>query len=411
MMTISKDYAPPFRLIQLFFQIGSFAYLLAMVVLLFVDPFIGHFDLTVIGWAHLFLLGFVMMIIFGAMAQLVPVVVEVGHYSIDLYYIIWPLLLLGTILLVSGFWFVPFLLPYGGAVVLLSMSIFIYETLKTLQKTKNITLTVKTVFSANISLFIAIIIGFLLTIALRGGVKVEISNWLGVHAVFVLGGFVTLTIIGLSMILLPMFGLAHGFDNRYSEWAFKVFIGALVIYLLSAMLEDNYGKFVSILLLYGATSLYLYQIWLINKAKARKENDIWVKSMIAGYGSLTLSVIIGTIALFSGSENYLLASAWFLIVGFFGFLINGHLFKIIPFLVWFEKFSPLVGKQKVPMLHEMLPKRMAEFEFWFTLGGVVCGGIGLIINSEDIFKGSVTLLFAGALYMHISVKWMLNFKQ
>jgi hypothetical protein len=46
-----------------------------------------------------------MVIIFGAMAQLIPVVLEVGHEVVDLYYVILPLLVIGTIIMVIGFWF------------------------------------------------------------------------------------------------------------------------------------------------------------------------------------------------------------------------------------------------------------------------------------------------------------------
>ena len=107
MFSVSKDYAPPFTMVAPFFWIGSIFYLLGTVFLLFLNPEAGHFDLAIVGWAHWFLLGFMMMIIFGAMAQLVPVVVEVGHFSVDLYYVIWPLLLVGTLLMSIGFWFTP----------------------------------------------------------------------------------------------------------------------------------------------------------------------------------------------------------------------------------------------------------------------------------------------------------------
>ena len=50
-----------------------------------------NFDITllhsqstmVLSWVHLYLLGFVMMSIFASMAQLLPVVLEVEHFSIE----------------------------------------------------------------------------------------------------------------------------------------------------------------------------------------------------------------------------------------------------------------------------------------------------------------------------------------
>ena len=132
MFAVSKDYAPPFGTIVPFFIIGTVLYTASMILLLGIDPKMGYFDPYTAGWIHLYLLGFVMMVIFGAMAQLIPVVVEVGHHSVDLYYVIWPILLTGTLLMVGGFWWNSTILPFGGLLVLTAMLIYLYDTLLTL---------------------------------------------------------------------------------------------------------------------------------------------------------------------------------------------------------------------------------------------------------------------------------------
>ena len=409
MFSVSKDYAPPFGMIAPFFWIGSIFYLLGTVFLLFLDPEAGHFSLALVGWAHWFLLGFMMMIIFGAMAQLVPVVVEVGHFSVDLYYVIWPLLLLGTVVMSLGFWWRPTMLPYGGLMVLISMLVFLLDTLMTLRRVTNMTLTVKTVIASNLFLLAGIITGFVMSLGVGAGLSVDIGSWLGAHAVMVLGGYVTLTIMGLSMILLPMFGLSHGFDERPVNRAFYLMIAGVVFYFIATAAGWEAGKFLAFGSMLASVTLYIHQVLIIYRTRARKENDIWAKSMFVGYGSLLFAAMIGLVYMMTGKEDFLLSSAWFLVMGFFSFLINGHLYKIIPFLVWFERYSPLVGKEKVPMLHEMLPKRMADFEFCFSATGVVVGGIGLLFGSTELFRGGVSLLIAGAIFMMMSVRWMLKY--
>jgi len=409
MFAVSKDYAPPFTMIAPFFIIGAIFLFLGSIALLFLDPELGHFDPGIAGWAHWFLLGFVMMIIFGAMAQLIPVVVEVGHYSVDLYYVIWPLLLIGTLLMVSGFWLAPAVLPYGGLLVLTAMVIYLYDTLMTLKRAENITLTVKTAVAANLFLTTGIVVGFLMTLAIGAGVKIDVGWWLGTHAVLVLGGYVVLTVMGLSLILLPMFGLAHGFDETPINRAFNFMLGGVLLHLFSTLLGWSFGRFAAIVVMLFAVSLYLWQIWLIYRVRARKENDIWARSMFFGYGSLVAAMILAVPAAISGRENFILASGWFLIMGFITFLITGHLYKIIPFLVWFERYSPLVGKQKVPMLHEMYPKKMADWEFAFTAVGVAIAGAGLLAGWHDLYYGGVALFIIGAGFMLASVKWMLSF--
>ncbi|WP_457605196.1 hypothetical protein [Nitratifractor sp.] len=409
MFSISKDYAPPFGMIAPFFVIGAIFFFLGSVALLALDPSRGHFDPTIAGWVHWYLLGFVMMIIFGAMAQLIPVVVEVGHHSVDLYYVIWPLLLAGTLGMSAGFWLWPALLPYGGLLVLVAMLIYLYDTIMTLRKVENVTLTVKTAVAANLFLTTGIVVGFVMALAIGAGVKIDVGWWLGTHAVLVLGGYVVLTIMGLSLILLPMFGLAHGFDEKPVERAFNLMVGGVLLHLVSTLFGFGFGRFVAIFVMIFAVGLYLWQIVLIYRVRARKENDIWARSMFFAYGSLVLAVILAIPAEIFGWENFILASAWFLVMGFVTFLITGHLYKIIPFLVWFERYSPLVGKQKVPMLAEMYPKKMADWEFLLTSVGTLVAGLGILSGWNDLYYGGVALFIVGAGFMLASVRWMLVF--
>ena len=36
------------------------------------------------------------------------------------------------------------------------------------------------------------------------------------------------------------------------------------------------------------------------------------------------------------------------------------LYKIVPFLIWFHRFSTLVGKVKVPLLKDVLPEKRTK---------------------------------------------------
>jgi hypothetical protein len=96
-------------------------------------------------------------------------------------------------------------------------------------------------------------------------------------------------------------------------------------------------------------------------------------------------------------------------LGFIGFLINGHLYKIVPFLVWFERFAPLVGKEKVPMLHEMYPKKKAEMMFWYSSGGTVLGGLGLLVQNDFLFNAGAGFMTVGAFFLYLSMTEMLGY--
>ncbi len=411
MTQVSSDFAPPFKMIEPFFKYGSLLYILSLISLLFIDSNSSIIDFKIVGFAHLFLLGFVMIIIFGAMAQLIPVVLEVGHFSVDLYYVIFPTLFIGTLLLVSGFWFESSLIPYGAMLVFISMLVFLFETFATLKKTTTNTLTVQAVRYGNIFLTIAIIVGFIMAIAIGNGLNIDVSRLLPIHVVLVIFGYVTITIVGLSMVLLPMFGLAHGYEDKDVELAFKLLVYSVIAFSVLRLIGLDFLSNLAFLTIALAIIFYIKQLLTLYKIRARKLIDIWYKHIYVAFISLVVATLLGLIGYFFNLDNFFKAAAWIYIIGFFAFVINGHLLKIIPFLVWFERFSPLVGKKRVPMLHEMLNDKDSEFSFWFSLAGLVIGAIGLLLGSDDIFKGGVLLLVAGAFFMYKSVVYILNFKE
>lgn len=410
MFAIGKDFAPPLKLISPYFKIGVTFYLLAMVALLSFSPTFIYQEMAIAGWVHLFLLGFVMVIIFGAMAQLIPVVLEVGHAIVDLYYVILPLLGVGTIGMVLGFWVNPALLSFGGLLVLVAMIIFATEAFATLKKAEIKTLTVKTIAVSNSYLLLGILSGFVIALGLSGAVAVDVNAILKAHVYAVLGGFVLLTIMGLSLTLIPMFSLAHGFDEKPIKRGFNlVAIGVGVVF-ISAIFGLNSLEWMGYFLTFVGVGFYIQQIYIIYKLTVRKEMDIWAKSMIFGFSSLIASLLLGAISFLPFVDEVCLhTSLWFFLVGFIGFLINGHLYKIVPFLVWFERFSPLVGKEPVPMLHEMYPKEQATMMFWFSSIGTVLGGVGLLIESDYIFTFGVSFLIVGGVFLYFSMSKMLSY--
>jgi len=410
MNPLSKEFAPPLHLVAPYFKIGVTFYLLAMVALLNFSATFSYQEMAVAGWVHLFLLGFVMVIIFGAMAQLIPVVLEVGHAVVDLYYVILPLLGMGTLLMVVGFWFAPELLSYGGMLVLTSMIIFAIEAFATLKNTEKSTLTVKTVAVSNFYLLLGIMTGFAIALGLGGVIAIDVETMLKAHVYAVLGGFVLLTIMGLSLTLIPMFSLAHGFDETAIKRGFNLVSVGVGIVFVGALLSFNTLQWLGYAVTFIGAVFYLYQIYIIYKLTVRKELDIWAKSMLFGFGSFVFSLILGLLSFLPhANEAWLHTSVWFFMVGFIGFLINGHLYKIVPFLVWFERYAPLVGKEKVPMLHEMYPKEQASIMFLYSSIGTVLGGLGLLVENDFMFKSGASLLIFGAIFLYMSMSKMLGY--
>jgi len=411
MFSISQDFAPPFKLIAPFFILGSIFYILATMYLFFFSAEnLSILDTKVLSLVHLFLLGFVMMTIFGAMAQLVPVVLEVGHFAVELFYAIWPLLGIGTTLMVLGFLDFPQLLPYGGVIVLISMMIFVMEIFLTIKKVEKFNIVMTSVLISNTFLFFGIIFGLVMALSYAGTINVDISNILRSHVYLVIGGYISITLMGLSVVLLPMFGLSHGFSKKPLEISIWLMSLGVSFVVSSSFIDFSILEYIGYLLSIVSLFVYFYLVKTIFTTRARKEIDIYAKSLIFAYFSMLGALVLGIAYLIIGFEPLALASAWLIFFGFFGFAITGHVYKIVPFLVWFERFSPLVGKQKVPMLAEMLPEKSSEAQLVFGIVGVVLVTVAILMQDATFIKAGASFLLVSAFAFFRNVLFMINFK-
>ncbi len=410
-MAVSTDFAPPFKLIAPYFIIGVLSFTVSVFLLFGLDvTTLTQTDTTTIAWVHLFLLSFVMMVIFGAMAQLVPVVLEVGHFAVDLYYVIYPLLFGGSLMMAYGFLNSPALLPYGGIVVLISLLIFVLETFLTINKVKKFNTVMVSVVLANIFLFLGLIFGITMALGFAGTTSVNIHALLTAHIYLVLFGYVGITIMGISMVLLPMFWLSHSFSWKPIQTALWLMGLGVFVVMIASVFDLEELSFIGYALTFAALFFYIYQIYIIYKTRVRIENDIYLHSLLFSYGSFFISLVLGITYIFVENERLLLTAGYLSLLGFVAFIIIGHLYKIVPFLVWYQRFSPLIGKQKVPMLADMVPTWSARFGFGYNAIGVTLSSLGILFASNEIFEAGVSFMIFGAIFVVKDIFYMINFK-
>jgi hypothetical protein len=410
-MNISQQFAPPFKLVSSFFISALLMFFISIALLFNFDITLLHSQSTmVLSWVHLYLLGFVMMSIFASMAQLLPVVLEVEHFSIDLYYIVNPLLFIGTVLIFLGFYKYPMLLSYGGVIVFISFFVFLFESFLTIKKVEKLNFLSSTVLVANIFLFLGLIVAILLSFVYTGVLNFDLKALMLSHIYLVFVGYLGITIISMSYILIPMFWLSHSFNNIYLKIAFyKISIGVVLV-VFSQLIDVSFFKYFGYLEVLLGFVFYIYQLYLIFKTKVRKQKDIYYLYIVFAVISFILALILSCFY-FIYLNDYILSVAGFVfLIGFLSPMITAHLYKIVPFLVWFHRFSSLVGKQKVPMLADMVPLKSSNFGFGFYLIGFILSLIAFSLNSDILFKSAVSFLFIGTLFIVKDVFYIINFK-
>jgi len=407
---LATEMAPPFNLVAHFMLAGGFFYALTSLVLPFYASNLDAFFVssTIAALSHLFLLGFVMMIIFGGMYQLVPVILEIPLFSKDFAYIQFYLYVIGLSMMSYAFYFESdylFLLPYGSLLVYISMIIFTMNIFLTYKNIEEWTISAKYILASNIFLFIAVTYGFIAALNMQYGfLEINMMSLVKSHVVGVLAGYVMMTLMGVSLVLIPMFSLSHGFPTTSIERGFNFMVLGVTLYLLQVLETFSLG------LIAISVVLFIYQMYIIFKDRVRKENDYWVKNMTASFIFIIAVIVISILGFIFDSNSLFMLGGYFL---FFGFLVNiivGHIYKILPFLVWYQRFAPLVGQQKVPLLNDMIIVPLAEKQFTITLYGTLVSGVGVLFGFGYLFILGALAMFVGALMVIYNMYYTLTYK-
>ena len=409
-MNVSPSFSPPIKLMKPYFLLAGFFYLLSIASLLFISPFLDLKDFSLIGWVHLYMLGFVMMGIFAAMAQLSPIIIQTQHYSVKIFSYLWIVLTLGIIIMMLGFFINVSFLLWGGGIVLVAMLIYATEFLLTLKSASRSTSITKAMKMSNFFLLLGISTGLVMAAAFNGYIDINPNHILHIHTFGLVLGFVILLIMGISIILIPMFGSSARISEKEFTSSFYTIAFGVVIMMLSPFFYTELLKNIAYSFTIAAILLYIYQLYKMTSSRKRVTHDVWARYMYVAFSSFMAAFFILTLYLFNDNELYLRVGMWLLLIGFFGCVIIGNFYKIIPFLVWFHIYSPLIETQSVPMLHQLLPKRSSELQWFYSFLGVLITTLGLALEDRSLFMGGVILLLVSALMFLYIINKVLSAK-
>lgn len=379
--------APPFNVVSRYFFFACFALIVSFFILIAGNPSLPIMDYSVAGALHFYILGFVMSVILGALYQLIPVVLEAPFYSLKGSSWLFGFFALGGLILSTGMLFeITPMMHSGGSIIYIALVWFGMLFLISFKRVERWSIVTFFLLFASVWLIIGVSLGFFMIFAMGGIVSVDVVAFMVHHASAALIGFILFVVMGVSLVLLPMFSLSHGVSTIYSKISFVIINISLISSFFYSFSFMIFGIGVSIV-------LYILQSTLILVHRIRKKKDYWFYHVSFALSMLGLSFVLGIVFYFGGDESLLKASLWLFLVGFGFHFIAGHLYKILPFLIWYEFISPLVGKQKVPMLHEMINEKGAYLQLFLSAIGVLVYLFGLIFHLKILTTiGAICLL-------------------
>ncbi len=411
--SLATKFAPPFSLVLHYFIGGSVFNFIGILFLLLFNKFSPPFyQSEYAALVHVFLLGYVMMIIFGALYQLIPVVLEIPVFSFKIAYIQFYIYTVGIFIFTFSLYYTEFLryAILGSFLIYVSIFLFIFNFFMSVRKLEKLSTTGKFLISANIFLFIGTTLGLITVFNFFYGFFPErLVNLILSHIIFTLFGFVMMVVFGVAVILLPMFSLAHKFNDRYINLTF--YISVLSISLggfFTLFIKNNAFIYSAFILIFVGMFVYILQVLEIYRKRARKTPDIGIDTMFFSHFFLLLSLISGILIPFS--DRFVFLFGFSLIFGFLNLLIYGSLYKIVPFLTWFHRFSDLVGKKKVPMLTEMLPERFTKYQVITAIIGTLVYMLGIYLNNYfTLVSGVIIMTVSSSVFLFV-IFYVLNYR-
>lgn len=354
----------------------------------------------VVAVVHLFVLGWIVLSIFGALCQFLPVAVgrpmrwrAAAHVSFGAH-------VTGVVLFVTALASENHhLLHVGASLLAVAFVVFAVNLGATLASAGagERSLTWWALAGAAVFLVVTPIYGFVLALNLHGDLVVaDRFALVAGHAHVAVVGFVLLVIVGVAHRLLPMFLLSHGASER-PAWTSVVmlFAGASVL----ALPFGGGMRFVlGGALATGGVFAFLVQAVLFFRHRKRRAVDPGMRLAAVGLAGLAIATAIAPFALTRGLSNlHLLATYFIVLLGAISLFVAGHYYKIVPFIVWYHRFGPLVGKRKVPKVAELYSEATARINAALLVGGWIGLAAATYAGSAAIVRASALVFTAGAL--------------
>ena len=372
----------------------------------------GSFDgPTQLAVVHLYGLGFLTLAIVGALLQLVPVIVRQQVCPPSVAAIIGAALMVGAWLLAGGLWSgAAWSTSSGGSLLMVGGGVFIgYLTRALWRAGRAGTLGMPGVGIAFGGLWFAIVLilgAVLAANTVHPFFHLNLHQFIGAHAAVAIVGWVGGTILAMSLRLTPMFVLSHGYFRAPGTvavvlWNLAVPPIAVGIGIGSAPLALA-GGFV---LLVACAAAAAFLVSVVRHRSRRLEAPIshLAIGMIATMGATVALMLTqtGTVAL----SKVVVPATVAVLVGLGAGVTSGHLFKVVPMLVWTGRYSQLAGVGGAPKLSGLYPTTLATVEQGAFLAGLalLVGGITGESGAVAEVGAALLLLAAGAVVVAVTL--------
>lgn len=402
---LSLSQAPPLS-VPLRFFLTAPLFLAGAALLLFAMPeSVGHgrWSPTVLALTHLVTLGFLGMVMVGAVQQLLPVLIGVPlRHPRPISLLLHLLMTLGIALLVTGMAVSqPLWLQWGIGFLLPALLLFVVLTGRALWRSPSSHATVGAMFVALLGLLT--LAGIALWLLRSGDWHLPLAHPLTrLHIGWGGLGWIAALLIGVAYQVVPMFQITPDYPIRLRRWLVPS-LGLLLfcwtgLYLLfpalAVWLEMALGL---LLVLFAVQTLQLQQ-----RRKRRLADvtlDFWRLAMVC----LPLSVALWATGRWISWPPLDLLMGLVFLLGFAVSAVNGMLYKIVPFLVWLHLNNRLQRQGSwqgsVPNMKQIIPVAAMRWQFRLHLLVLILLLVAVVLGTPALLRVASLAWLGSALYL------------
>jgi len=428
--------------IPLTFILTGLGALLAALVGLVAHPHLlatYHYNQHIIALTHLLALGWLTTVGMGVVYQLVPVALQTRLYSERLAGAQFALHVVGCVGMVWMFWRWDMKqVGHYGSALAFGVGLFAYNLARTLARAPRWDVVAGAVAAALFWLSGAVLVGLSVAAAkcsyesaarLPSGslIGAMIQGLAGVadyvkrfdqmsvmHAHAHLGGLgvFLMLLVGVSYKLIPMFTLSAVQSRRRavaSVALLNIGLGGVFV----TMILRSPWKAAFALVIVAGLAIYGLELRGILRARKRPALDGGLRQFLTAAGLLVPVSLVGLVlswpglplTAFTGQLETLYGTL--ALLGVVSFAILGMLYKIVPFLVWYGRYSREVGRRPVPSFSQLYSERLQTASFWLYLAGLVALGASILTATPAGVRAGALILTASVTLFALNVARML----
>jgi hypothetical protein len=379
---LNLQQAPPISVPFRFFLSAPLFGLLAAGVMLWQGPgvFASRWSPSTLALTHLITLGFMTMVMAGAMMQMLPVLAGTPVPRPKLMAaIVHPLLVLGVLLLAGGFLFaMPNLLQWAVALLGTGLAVFFGTMLATLSRVRNPSATIVAMWLAMIAFGVTIVLGLTLGYSHGWGVPLPGQSLRDLHPAWGLVGWTGLLVAGVAYQIVPMFQMTPNYPRWLARGLTATVFSALALWSLAQWPGGPEGpewrslRVAGVCLLAGAFATFAAITLDLQRRRRRRLPDVTLEFWRAGMGFMLLALVLWVsrqVPALSFAQSDVLLGV-LVIAGAAVSFISGMLYKIMPFLTWFHLQALPVSGQRMPHMKAILPEKAQRLQLRLHLMSV-----------------------------------------